>query len=229
MRAGDAAGLVQIDDAVGQHLGVHAQIAHAAFLQQSADGIRHAADPDLDAGAVFHLARDLPGDRMVDIAGRRIAQLGGRRVIALDDIVDLADMHAIVDAEAVRQSPGLLDDHDPGAFDEGAVPGVGRAEIEDAVFVHRTGLEDHDIGRLDEAAVVVGNLAQIERDVVAASGVVLDAVIAAEVPVEGVKMQALRVGFEDGARFYREARTELDVVRDHRRAPPEPCRRHRAG
>jgi len=45
--AGDDAGAVEVDDAVGEHLGVNAEVAHAALTQQRADRVRHRSDADL--------------------------------------------------------------------------------------------------------------------------------------------------------------------------------------
>ena len=63
---------------VGQHLGVDAEVADAAFRQQGADGVRHAADADLQAGAVLDLGGDQARDRAVDFGRRRVRQLGER-------------------------------------------------------------------------------------------------------------------------------------------------------
>ena len=65
-------GLVEVDDAVGEHLGVDAEVAHAALHQERAHGVRHRADADLQARAVVDLARDQPGDRAVGIGRRRV-------------------------------------------------------------------------------------------------------------------------------------------------------------
>ena len=61
-----------------------------ASAQQRADGVRHAADADLQAGAVLDLGGDQRGDLAVDVGRRRVADLGDRLVAAVDDVVDLA-------------------------------------------------------------------------------------------------------------------------------------------
>ena len=75
-RAGDEAGVEQVDQAVDQHLGVDAEVPDAAFRQQGADRVRHAADADLQAGAVLDLGGDEARDRAVDLGGRGVGQLG---------------------------------------------------------------------------------------------------------------------------------------------------------
>src|SRR5206468_12119078 len=52
-RPGDNAGLDEVDHAVDEHLGVHAEVANAGVPQHGADGVRHAADADLEARAVL--------------------------------------------------------------------------------------------------------------------------------------------------------------------------------
>ena len=74
-RAGDPSGLVELGEAVRHHLGVDAEVAHAALEQERADGVGHGADPDLQAIAVLDLGGDEPPDGGVDVADRRIRQL----------------------------------------------------------------------------------------------------------------------------------------------------------
>ena len=139
--AGDDAGLVEVDDAVGEHLGVHAEVAHAALEQQRADGVRHRADADLQAGAVLDLGGDQPRDGVIDVGGRRVRDLGGGPVVTLDDVVDVALVHGVLEPVEVRQPGRLLDDHDLRALDDRAMPERGEAEIEEAVLVLRAGLD----------------------------------------------------------------------------------------
>ena len=118
---------------------------------------------------------------------RRIRQFGRRCVVALDDVVDLADVDAVVVAVDIGQAAARLDDDHPGALDDRAVPEIGGAQIEIAVFVDRAGLEDDDVDRVDEAPIVVRDLAKIDRHVVAASGIVLLPVVAGEVQLNQKK------------------------------------------
>ena len=212
-RPGDAAGVVQLDQALGEHLGVDADVLDPALLQEGAHGIGHAADANLQARAVLDLAGDLRRHRPVDRARRRVGQLGGRRVIALDDVVDLVAVDVVAFAVAVRQARGRLDDQRPGPLDQRAMPGVGAAEIEMAGLVQGPGLDDDDVHRVDEAPVVVRHFAQIERDVVAEARVVLGPVVAAEMPVEaGVEAPPFRIRFKERPRLHREAEADADVA-----------------
>ena len=69
-RSGDPVCPVEIDDAVGEHFGMYAQIPHACLSQQRADGIWHAPNADLEASTIVDLRRDELGDGPVDIARR---------------------------------------------------------------------------------------------------------------------------------------------------------------
>ena len=91
------------------------------------------------------------------------------------------------------------------------MPQVGGAEIEVAVLVHRTGLEDDDVRRGHEPPVVVGDLAEIDGDVVAAPLVVFLPVVAGEVQAERMDVIALGVGVQHGTRPHRQAVADLDV------------------
>src|SRR4051794_16786672 len=101
--AGDDAGAVEIDDAVGEHLGVDAQLTHAALAQQRADGVRHRSDADLQAAAVLDLGGDQLRDGAVGIAGRQVWDLRKGPVVARDHVVDLALVHRVSDTVEARQ------------------------------------------------------------------------------------------------------------------------------
>ena len=82
-----------------------AEVAHAALEQQRADGVRHRADADLQAAAVLDLGRDQLRHGTVDVGGRRIRDLGRSVVAAVDDVVDLALVHRVLEAVEIGQ-PG---------------------------------------------------------------------------------------------------------------------------
>jgi hypothetical protein len=147
---------------------VHAQVLHAALEQERAHGVGHGADAHLQAVAVFDLRGDEPSHRGVHVADGWIGQLRRGGVVAFDDVVHLADVDAGLLAVDVRQILVGFDDDGAGALDDRVVPQVGGAQIEVAVLVHGARLEDDDVGGRHEAPVVVGNLAEIDRDVVAA-------------------------------------------------------------
>src|ERR1019366_2474881 len=101
--ARDSARLIELRNAVGQHLGMDAKIADPAFEQQRANRVGHAADTYLQAGAVINLAGDEARNGLVDLGWLRVGQLRRRLVVALDDVVDLADMDAVPVSEDIRQ------------------------------------------------------------------------------------------------------------------------------
>jgi hypothetical protein len=70
----------EVDHGVDEHLRVDAEVPHGAVAEDRADGVRHAADADLQAGAVLDLGRDERGDLPVHLRRRGIRQLRERRV-----------------------------------------------------------------------------------------------------------------------------------------------------
>jgi hypothetical protein len=112
-------------------------------------------------------------------------------VVTFDNVVDLADVHAVHFAIDMRQSRGRLDNDRFRTLYDGAMPEIGGTEVEGAVFVRRAGLEHDDVDGIDEAAIVVRHLAEVEWNVIAEAGVMLGAVIAAEMPVERMEMLTL--------------------------------------
>ena len=101
--ARDDAGEVEIDDPVGEHLGVHAEVAHAALAQQRAHRVGHRSDADLQAAAVLDLRGDQLRDRAVVLRRRRVRDLGGGTIVPLDHEVDLALVHRVLEPVQVRQ------------------------------------------------------------------------------------------------------------------------------
>jgi hypothetical protein len=82
-----------------------------------------------------------------------------------------------------------------------AMPDIGGAEIEVAVFIHRASLEHDDVDGIDEAAIIVRHLTKVERNIIAEAGVMLGAVITAKMPVERMEMLTLGIGLQKGARL----------------------------
>ena len=204
-RAGDQPRLDQIHHAVDEHLGVHAEIAHAGLLQQAADGVRHASDADLEAGPVLDLGGDALGHAAVDLGDGGIGHLGHRPGPAVDHVVDLARVHRLLLPVDVRHRLAGLHDQDLRPLRHGLLVRHRPAEVEEALRVHRARLDADHIDRIDEAPVVAGRLAEVHRDVVAAAVVVLGPVVAGEVPVEPQEVLPGRVGLQDRAGREREA------------------------
>jgi hypothetical protein len=122
-------------------------------------------------------------------------KLRRRGGIAVDDVVDLADVYGVAVAMNIRHRRRHLDDERFGAFDQRPVPDSSGTEVDPAILVHWAGLEANEIDRVDETPVIVRDFAEVERNVVADSGVVLAVGVAAEVPVERVKMLPVGIGF----------------------------------
>ena len=170
-------------------------------------------------------------DLAVDLADRRVLQLRQRVAALVDDVVDLADMDRALLAEHHRRMLRDLDDDAARPLRGGVGIGRGHAEIEEAVLVHRRGLEHQDVDRVDEAAVPVRHLAEIHRDVVAAPGIVVLAVVAGEVPAEPLEVRAVRIAFQHLARPHAEAGADLhalELVLARRQRLVEAIRLHQA-
>ena len=211
-RAGDRAGLVKLDDPIGEHLGVDADVLDAAFLEERADGVGHGADADLEAGAIFDLGGDVAGDGLIYGGGGRTGEFARRGVVAVDDVIDLADVDGVGLAIDVGKGASHFHDHRSRTLDDGASPVVGGPEVEEAIGVHRAGFDGRDVDGLEEAPIVVGDLAEVERDGMADSGVVLGAVVAAEEPAHGAEMLAPGIGLQKGAGLEGEAGADLDIA-----------------
>jgi len=191
---------------------VNAEIADTAFEQQGANGVGHAADADLQAGAIFNLDGDAARNGAIDFARLRIWQLRRWIAVAFDDVIDFAEMNAVLVSAGIGEAFAHLDNHHPGAFNHGAVPHIGGTEVEAAVLVHGACLEDDDVNRIEEAAVIVGDFAEVERHVVAAAGVVSFPVVAGEMPTEKKEMPAVGIAFSNSPRPHGEAGTDFYVL-----------------
>ncbi len=128
----DHAGLDQIDDTVGEQLGVDTEVA--MVHQGGHDRVRDGADAGLQGGPVGDPFGDVVGDRAVEVVGFAWLDLDERAVRPAPPF-DLADVE-LVAAERARHVFGDLEE-EPGPPDEaGRV--VGRdAEREVAVAVGR--------------------------------------------------------------------------------------------
>ena len=97
--AGDGAALDQVDDAVGDHLGVDAEVF--LVLQKADHRLRDAADAELNGRAVLHQRGDVFGDlpgRLGDLGGRHFQNRRLRRhqhvnVVDVDEAVAQRPRH----------------------------------------------------------------------------------------------------------------------------------------
>src|SRR3569623_874272 len=125
-------------------------------------------------------------------------------MISLKDVVDLVHMHAVLSAEDIRHRAIDFADHHLGAFNNRALPNVRGAKVEISALVHGTGLENGDVYRGEKAPVIIGHLSKIQRNVVAAAGVMLSPVVPCEVPAEHVEVLTFRIALDDRAWAHRE-------------------------
>ena len=116
--AGDDAGLDQVDDGVGEHLGVDAEVL--LLLEELDHRVGDAADAHLEGGAVLHERGDVladgrssrSGPSPVGLVGEGVCRLD-ERLVHRDEDVEVVDVH-----EAVAQGPRHLrvdlGDHEAG-------------------------------------------------------------------------------------------------------------------
>lgn len=113
------------------------------------------------AEAVLYFSGNSACHCAIDLTRRWIWQLRQWLVIAFDDVIDFADMDAILLPAAPRKRVADFDNHHAGGFNHGPVPDIRRAGIEETVLVHPAGFENGDIDRGEEPAVVVRHLAEV--------------------------------------------------------------------
>src|SRR4051812_48730412 len=109
-------------------------------------------------------------------------------MVALNDEIDLAQVHAIILAEHVGHLTIDLKDDQLRAFDDGSLPETRGTKIEVTAIVHGASLEYGDIDGIKKATVIVRHLSEIQWRVVATAKIVLSAFVRGEMPTEEVKM-----------------------------------------
>ena len=218
-RAGDDAGLDEIDDRVGEHLGVDAEVALVAERERG--GGRDAADAQLERGAVGDELGDVLADPPLDVAELADRVLVGRHV-DLDGEVDLAHVDEAVAERARHRAVELRDDGLRGP-DRGVHASTRRAERAEAVGVGR-GHVDEDRVERQHAALEQRAVGQEDRDVV---GTALVDGRRALGPMNRARWR--KCGGHLG-RQVRAGPSRVEVDHARRRAAPAPARRgHRAG
>ena len=149
----------QVHIGVHIHLRMYAQILQVRLAQHSAHGVGHAADAQLQAGAVGDLLHDELGHGLIHLGGG-VGGLDAHGVVApLHDHVHLGNMDAVVKA---AQTPGhiLVDLHDDhlGLFNNSPQMGGREAEVEVAVLIHGRHLEHGHIRGGNVVGIVPGQL-----------------------------------------------------------------------
>ena len=155
----DLAGLGDVHEGVHVHLGVHAQVLQVGLGDQGAHGVGHAADAQLQAGAVGDLGDDQVGHGAVHVGGGHGAQLGDLGVGALDHHGHVLDVHLGL-MQAVDIGHILVDFHDDALGPGHHVIAVGgsQGEVEVAVLVHGGRLEHDHVHGVQVLAVEPGQL-----------------------------------------------------------------------
>ena len=132
---------------------MHAQVLQAGLSDQPAHGVRHAADAELNAGAVRNEAHDESGDLFVHFIWGRGRHFDQRAVRPLHEAVDLRDMHAArLIAEGARNAFVDFGNDVSGAPDVGRRNGRGGPEADIPLLIRRRNHQHGDVNAVDEAA-----------------------------------------------------------------------------
>ena len=143
-RAGDGAGLDQLNDAVGDHFGVHAEVLLA--FEKAEQRLRDAPDAEFQGAAVFDQSAAMYSAiwRVVSVTSRR-RHLQNRR-LGGDEHVDVIDVNEGVAQRARHVRVHLRDDQR--SVLRRAFHDIDRdAEAAHAVFVRRRHLNERDVQR----------------------------------------------------------------------------------
>ena len=135
--------LDEVDDAIGEHLRVDAEVLLVG--EGRADGGGDRSDPELDRRAVGDQVGHEAADPPLDLADRAGCVLV-RRDVALDGEVDVVDMDEAV-AEGARHRPVELHDHRLRRPDRGVHRLDARPERAEAMGIRRRGIHEHGIER----------------------------------------------------------------------------------
>lgn len=166
----------------------------------------------MQAIPIPYLGRDEARDGEVGLGRGGLRQFGRRASVAVEDVVDLGFVHGVVLAQAERQRGIDLNDDDIRLLHQRAHVGGGGGEIVEAVRILRADLENGDVDAINEAAVKVRPFAEIERQVVDQPGIVLAAVIAAEMPIDAERVLTRSLCFQEGARAHGDTGAYLDAA-----------------
>ena len=166
--AGELARLGQVHHAVGEHLGVDAQILQIGLGQQSPHCVGHAADAQLEACPVGDEGDNLPGHRLVLPGGLGGGELVQLVALPLHHHVHPGDVDGGAQAAEGHRHPGV-DLHNDGAgpLQHGGQIGGVQAEAEKAVVVHGGDLDHGHVHPLHVLPVIPGHLGEADGGVVA--------------------------------------------------------------
>ena len=143
-----------------------AEILEVGLCDHRADGVRHAADTQLEARTVRNFLNNQLRYRFIDRARRAAAAHFRHRSIVLDDHIDLGNVDCfLAQAEAARHILVDLDDNDVGSLADRLQVGRLRTEAEPALRVHRRDLNHGNVDAADVLAVPARQLGVAQRGV----------------------------------------------------------------
>ena len=156
-----------------------AEILEVGLCDHCADGVRHAADAQLEARTVRDLLNDQLCNRLIDCGRCSAAAHLRHGLIILDDHIDLGNMDRfLIQTEAARHILVDLDDNNIGSLADCLEVGRLRTEAEPALRVHRSDLDHGNIDAADVLAVPARQLGVAQRGIEAEAlraGLALDA------------------------------------------------------
>ena len=212
--ASNAASLCHIYKRVHIHLGMYAQIFQVALGNHGADGVGHAADAKLQAGAVGDAVHHQAGNSLINFGGgTAAAQLVDRRVVTLDNAVNLGNVQAVVvAAQADRHVLVHFHKHLVGlAGSIGQMAGAG-AEVEVAVAIHGGNHKHRNVQRVGAFAVVARQLGVAQGRIVSVTGGNGLALNAAHMPAVPAEVLCLIFNLEDFRHMAQDAAAEFNPV-----------------
>ena len=193
---------------------MNGEVLEVGLRDHRADGVRHTADAELQAGTVRDLRHDEVRHRGVDL-GRRAAhaELSHGRVLALNDHIDVGNVDlAAVQAIDPRQILVDLDDDRLGVIEHIRQMRAGQRIAEVAVLIQRRDLDHRHIHLGVAVAIEARQLAVAHgREIAHSLGDDL-AVDAAAMPGMPCKVLAGVLRLADLGHPHRHAAADLDIA-----------------
>jgi len=160
--ARDHTPLDQLDEGLGDHVGVYAEVAPVGEMAKHL--VWDASEADLERRAVFDDACDVAGDPLCHCADRRVDVLDHWR-FHNDDAVDSIDGHQAVTSRARHVRIYLRDDH--ASRGHRFLGDIDRdAQTAHAVVVGRRDLHKRDVDRQSTVTDEGGQLGEGDRNVI---------------------------------------------------------------
>ena len=143
----DLACLCNVYKSIYIHLSVHTEIFQIGFCNHGADCVGHAADTELETCAIGDLVYDQLGNSLIYIGrGTACAEFTDRGILALNDIVYVADMYVVLETTETTGHIFIYFDND-GLCHLACSSQMGgiRTKIEITVIIHRCADYHYDI------------------------------------------------------------------------------------